>query len=311
MDRPLGPRQPDKRTTAYESIFGRPSVSHHVSGPSGSAPPQNYPPPPGYSPSQYPYPSNQQHYSSNSHDLSNSPYSSHGYLPQTSNPRQSYYPQSPPQNQSWSYPNYSYLQSQYPPTQPAPTPHTNNTLTQPIYALPPDDPPDPNLESLHHQAHPPAHAYQHQTYPNTVITHQQAEWGPHSPPHPSQQQPAYEYDQGLHYQNGSPSRNHPNIPHLGLNIDSDNGRLGIDFAEESSPSDTDDSELPWAHQSSSSLFLFLSTAPSDLYSHPLYLQSCSQRASSWVSLSDSPTNSRPPPFLFAPVSSRFPLHPLQ
>lgn len=250
MDRPLGPRQPDKRTTAYESIFGRPSVSHHISGPSA---PQNYPPPPGYSPGQYPYPSNQQAYSPSSLDPSNSPYSSHSYLPQTSNPRQSYYAPSPPQNQSWSYPNYSYLQSQYPPTQPAPTPHTNNALTQSIYPLPPDDPPDPSLESLHHQGHAPTHAYQPQTYPNNAIAHQQAEWGPHSPPHPPQQA-AYEYDQALHYQNGSPNRSHPNIPHLGLNIDADNGRLGIDFAEESSPSDTDDSELPWTHRSSSSLY---------------------------------------------------------
>ncbi|KAF8493205.1 CNH-domain-containing protein [Russula emetica] len=249
MDRPLGPRQPDKRNTAYESIFGRPSVSHHISGPSA-------PPPPGYSPGQYPYPSNQQLYSPNSHDLSNSPYSSHSYLPQASNPRQSYYAPSPPQNQSWSYPNYSYLQPQYPSTQPTPTPHTNNALTQPIYPLLPDDTPDSNLESLHHQGHPPTHAYQPQTYPNNTIAHQQAEWGPHSPPHPLQPQPqqaAYEYDQGLHYQNGSPSRSHPNIPHLGLSIDADNGRLGIDFAEESSPSDTDDSELPWAHRSTSKL----------------------------------------------------------
>lgn len=258
MDRPLGPRQPDKRTTAYESIFGRPSVSHHTSGPSA---PQNHPPPPGYSPGQYSYPSNQQHYSPGSQDLHNSPYSSHAYLPQTSNPRQSYYAPSPPQNQTWSHSNYAYLQPQYPPTQPASPPHPNNTLTQPIYSLPPDDPPDPYLE---YQAHAPTHAHQPQTYPNNAIAHQQAEWGPYSPPHPPHQQPqgqqsTYEYDQGLHYQNGSPSRSHPNIPHVGLNIDADNGRLGIDFAEESSPSDTDDSELPWAHRSSSSLIPLNST----------------------------------------------------
>ena len=270
MDRPLGPRQPDKRNAAYESIFGRPSVSHHISGPST---PQNYPQAPGFSPSQYPYPSNQQHYSPTSHDLSNSPYSSHAYLPQTSNPRQSYYAPSPPQNQSWSYPNYSYLQHPYPPTQPAPPPIVNNALTQPIYSLPPDDPPDPSLESLH-QVHTPPQAYQPRTYPNNTIAHQQVEWGPHSPPHPPQQQPqaqqaAYDYDPDFHY-NVSPSRSHPNIPHLGLNIDADNGRLGIDFAEESSPSDTDDSELPWAHRSSSYLFSS-NSKPSDLYSHPRFL----------------------------------------
>jgi RHO1 GDP-GTP exchange protein 1/2 len=309
MDRPLGPRQPDKRNTAYESIFGRPSVSHHISGPSA---PQNYPPPPGYSPGQHPYTSNQQHYSPSSHDLPNSPYSSHPYLPQSSNPRQSYYAPSPPQSQSWSYPNYSYLQPQYPTTQPAPTPHTNNPLTQPIY---PDDPPDPNLDSLHHQGHPPTHAYQPQTHPNNAIAHQQAEWGPHSPPHPPQQQPqaqqaAYEYDQGLHYQNGSPSRSHPNIPHLGLNIDADNGRLGIDFAEESSPSDPDDSELPWAHHSSPSLYFSQQRLLTSILTH-FFLQSCSQQTPSCVSLSDSPTNSRPPPLVSTTVSPRFPLHPLQ
>lgn len=250
MDRPLGPRQPDKRITAYESIFGRPGVAHHSSGP--STPQQNYTPPPGYSQSQYPYPSsNQQHYSPSSHDPHNSPYSSHSYLPQQSNSRQSYYAPSPPQNQSWSYPNYSYLQPQHA--------LANNPHSQPIYSLPPDDPPDPSLESLHHQTLSPTHAYPAQPYPTNAVTHQQAEWGPHSPPHPQQQQlqpqvqqPAYEYDQGLHYQNGSPSRSHTNIPHLGLNIDVDNGRLGIDFAEESSPSDTDDSELPWAHSHSCS-----------------------------------------------------------
>ena len=302
MDRPLGPRQPDKRTAAYESIFGRPGVSHHSSGPST---PQNYQPP-GYSPGQYPYPSNQQLYSpSSSHDLHNSPYSSHAYLPQPSNNnRQSYYAPTPPQDQSWSYPNYSYVQPQYPHTQPA-----NNPLAQPIY---PDDPPDPGLESLYHQSLPPTHTYPAQPYPN-VITHQQPEWGPHSPPHPQQQQPqpqaqqpAYEYDQGIHYQNGSPSHSHPNIPHLGLNIDVDNGRLGIDFAEESSPSDTDDSELPWAHSPPCSYLSFFEHRLT-----PNCLPSCSQQTPSWLPLSDTPANSRPPPFRSAALSSRFPIHPLQ
>jgi hypothetical protein len=286
MDRPLGPRQPDKRITAYESIFGRPGVSHHSSAPST---PQNYPQPPGFSPGQYPYPSNQQLYSPSSHDLHNSPYSSHPYLPQPSNgSRQSYYAPSPLQDQSWSYPNYSYAQPQYPHTQPAPTPLTNNPPI-PVYPPLPDDPPDPGLESLYHQALPPTHAYPAQPYPN-VITQQQAEWGPHSPPHPQQQQPqpqvqqpAYEYDQGLHYQNGSPSHSHPNIPHLGLNIDVDNGRLGIDFAEESSPSDTDDSELPWAHSHSRSSS-YLQFSEHRLTPNCLPLFSIMQPANSFMAL---------------------------
>jgi hypothetical protein len=55
-----------------------------------------------------------------------------------------------------------------------------------------------------------------------------------------QQESVYEYKQ---YQNGFVSRS---ILHLGVNIDVDNGRLGLDSDDESSPGDTDDSELPWA-----------------------------------------------------------------
>ena len=50
-------------------------------------------------------------------------------------------------------------------------------------------------------------------------------------------------EQDFRYQNGAASRS---IPHLGVNIDVDNGELGLDFNDGSSPSDTDDSELPWA-----------------------------------------------------------------
>lgn len=39
MDRPLGPRQPDKRHAAYESIFGRPSAPHHNPHPTHQPPP--------------------------------------------------------------------------------------------------------------------------------------------------------------------------------------------------------------------------------------------------------------------------------
>lgn len=259
MDRPLGPRQPDKRLTAYESIFGRPGVSHHLS--SGQSSAQNYtPPPPTYPQNQYPYPSNQQHYSPSSVDYHNSPYSSHAYLPPaSSNPRQSFYAPSPPQNQSWSYPNYPYLQSQYPSHQPSLSPVSNNSLSpQPIYPPQPDDPPDPTLDPLNRQGLSPTHAYQPQPYHNNVMPHQQPQWGPRPQSilqqpqqQPLSQQPVYEYDQGLHYQNGSPSRSHPNIPIPHLNVDVD-GRLGLDF-DESSPSDTDadDSELPWAAHSRS------------------------------------------------------------
>ena len=255
MDRPLGPRQPDKRSMAYESIFGRPGVSHHISP--GQSPSQNYsPPPPTYNQNQYPYPAGQQHYSHSSVDFHNSPYSSHAYLPPPPpNPRQSLYAPSPPQNQSWSYPNYPYLQSQYPSHQSSPSPVANNPHIQPIYPPQSDDPPDSAIEPLNRQGLSPTHAYQPQTYnPNVIPLQQQPQWGPRPPP-PQQQQTAYEYDQGHYFQNGSPSRSHPNIPHLNIDV-VDNGRLGVDFSEESSPSDTDDSELPWAHSRSCTYLRF-------------------------------------------------------
>ncbi|KAI9510515.1 CNH domain-containing protein [Russula earlei] len=239
MDRPLGPRQPDKRLTAYESIFGRPGVSHHISS-GGQSSPQGYPIPPGYPQNQYPYPPNHQLYSPTSVDPHNSPHSSYPYLPQPSNPRQSFYGPSPPQNQSWSYPNYPYSQSPYPhqsPLLPLPIVHSTNPL-----------------DSLNRQAIASTHAYQAQAYHSSAV--QQAQWGPRPPPSPhppQQQQPAYEYEQGPQYQNGSPSRSHSTTPHLGLNIDVDDGGLGIGFADESSPSDTDDSELPWTHPQSSGI----------------------------------------------------------
>src|SRR5712675_2066101 len=218
MDRPLGPRQPDKRLTAYESIFGRPGVSHHISP--GQSSPQNYSPlPTSYSQNQYPYPGNQQLYSPTSVDSHNSPYSSHLYLPQQPNTRQSFYGPSPsPQNQSWSYPTYPYLQSPYPHQSPL-TPVANPSPNQAVYSSLPDDPSDPNLDSLNRQPIPPTHAYQAQAYHSNPATHQQAQWGHRPPPQQQLQQPTYEYEQGLHHQNGSPSRSHSNIPHLGLNID--------------------------------------------------------------------------------------------
>jgi RHO1 GDP-GTP exchange protein 1/2 len=246
MDRPLGPRQPDKRLTAYESIFGRPGVSHHLSPGSGqSSPhPQNYPLPPNYPQGQYPYPSNQPLYSSPTHDR-------HSYVAQPPDPRQSFYTPPPPQNQSWSYSNYPYIQSQYSLPQPPLTPVPNNPLPLTHYSPPPDDPSDPTFNSpsrhgLNLSPHP-------QAYHNNLIVHQQQpSWANFPPPlqQQQQQQPTYEYENDLRYQNGSASRSYTNIPHLGLSIDSTNGRLGLDFDEESSPSDTEDSELPWANSQS-------------------------------------------------------------
>ena len=51
------------------------------------------------------------------------------------------------------------------------------------------------------------------------------------------QRPHYEYEQDFRY---AASRS---IPHLGVDFDVDNGGLGLGFDDDSSPSDTDDSEL--------------------------------------------------------------------
>ncbi|KAH9072338.1 CNH-domain-containing protein [Lactarius deliciosus] len=247
MDRPLGPRQPDKRLTAYESIFGRPSVPQHHSP--GQSSVQNYPPTPNYPQNQYPYPStNPQHYPSTS-----TSFSPHPYLQQQPSSRQSFYAPPQPQNQSWAYPNYSYHQPQYPQSSLSPVPSN-----QVAYPQQPDDPADPNYESFARQSVIPPQAYQAQAYHNSPVAQQHGPWGPRPPPPPQQQQqqpqqPAYEYEHDFRYQNGAASPSHTNIPHLGVNIDVDNGRLGLDFDDdESSPSDTDDSELPWANSRSSS-----------------------------------------------------------
>jgi RHO1 GDP-GTP exchange protein 1/2 len=250
MDRPLGPRQPDKRLTAYESIFGRPGVSHQA-----SPHPPNFTSPPNFPQPQYPYPSNQPHYSS--------PTST--YPPQSSDSRQPFYvsPPPPPQNPSWSYPNYPYLQSQYSPTpqQPSLTPNPpNNPLPLTVYSPQPDDPSDStyNSPTRHGLTLTPSNPYQTQPYHNNTVVHQQQpSWGTLPQPVSQQQQLPYEYEPDYRYQNGSASPSYTNIPHLGVNIDSNNGQLGLDFDEESSPSDTDDSELPWTNPHSRTSFSIL------------------------------------------------------
>ncbi|KAH9000096.1 CNH-domain-containing protein [Lactarius akahatsu] len=255
MDRPLGPRQPDKRLTAYESIFGRPSVSHHHSP--GQSSVQNYPPTPNYPQNQYPYPFHQPP-TLPLHLLPLSlliPISSNNPLPVSL---------------STLHPNLrtSLGRIQTIPTTNLNTPNLpfspvpSNHLPQVAYPQQPDDPADPNYESFARQSVIPPQAYQAQAYHNSPVAQQQGPWGPRPPPPPQQQQqqqqqqpqqPAYEYEHDFRYQNGAASRSHTNIPHLGVNIDVDNGRLGLDFDDdESSPSDTDDSELPWANSRSSS-----------------------------------------------------------
>lgn len=210
MDRPLGPRQPDKRHAAYESIFGRPSAQHHQATPPLAQYPyvQQSTLPIGQ---QYPY--NPQQYgaqldrrtsgSSRAHSIMNYPVSQQQAPPASY--RQSIYQ---------SQPGYSPHQS------PSPSYAPSNNLAAPsvisrarsvasypgVIAPQPEEPPDASLEALTRAGLTPAQAYQAQVYMNS----------PAGQRHSQPSQPA-------------------NVPLLGINIDTDDGRLGIDFGGNAGP----------------------------------------------------------------------------
>lgn len=211
MDRPLGPRQPDKRNAAYESIFGRPSAGHHQlnSHPGHFPQYQQSPPPNGQQNAYYPqqYPNYVDRRTSGSSHAQSINYPQQPLAP-PSTYRQSYLP--PPQG----YPPYQQSLSNY---------SQGNTLAAPsiisrarslasspgVIAPPPEEPPDASLEALTRAGLTPAQAYQAQVYAN----------GPNGdlqqPPPPQTQ-----------------------VPVLGVNIETDDGRLGIDFVTEvATPSD--------------------------------------------------------------------------
>jgi hypothetical protein len=260
--RPAGPRQPvhkhqtgDKRTAAYESIFGRPSATHHnlAVPPSGlnysssvraSASPQSngqqY-----YYPSQQPY---QYQLDRRSSHASFAP-SNHLQAPQQSLYRQSFgqTPSPQPSQQQYS----SYYQNPY--GQP-------NSLTPPnvhsrarslvtaagVIAPRPDEPPDASLEALTRTGLTPAQAYQAQVYLNSPAG-QQSGWTGQGDLPPAALRPASLPNNGTSSQ--MTTRSVIDVPMLGINLDTDGGGLGLDFAA-GSPSDPDtdegSSELPWA-----------------------------------------------------------------
>ncbi|KAI6117465.1 CNH domain-containing protein [Pisolithus croceorrhizus] len=140
MDRPTGPRHPpDKRHEAYESIFGRPSTSHHLHQPQG----QYYHPP---------YPSGY-HQPVPVHQPAYHPADKRTSHPASIRSQQSYYGH--PQHQHIPY------HHPYPP-------HPTHALAPPSAHGPgiipprPDDPPDPGLVALTRTGLTPAQAYQAQ-----------------------------------------------------------------------------------------------------------------------------------------------------
>ncbi|OBZ74240.1 Rho1 guanine nucleotide exchange factor 1 [Grifola frondosa] len=216
---PMGPRQPDKRNTAYESIFGRPSATHHhqnppplpyTQSPQPYQSPQFYPPSQSYqSPQSYPSPQAYQHPQGSAQPY---PY----YSQQQLDRRTSH--SSSTRAPSMQYPS-SNRQSRYSTTsQPHPSQYSSAPLAPPavstharsvgssagVIAPPPADPPDANLEALTRAGLTPAQAYQVQVYRNSPAS------GPAMPDAM------------------------PDAPHIGLNIDADDGRLGIEFVGDGS-----------------------------------------------------------------------------
>lgn len=224
MDKPLGPRTPDKRHAAYEDIFGRPSTSHHQQfyhterRTSTSSYNPNLP--------QYTYYQHQQPAPGPPYARQSTP----SYYPQQPQYPQQYSPQQAP----------SYPQSLAPPSHVsrARSIQSNPYITGVIVPQP-EEPPDPAL------AHPgltPAQAYQAQVYLKTPAG-SQANWDRlQSSPLPPDKIP---YPQQA--QNGGPSiARPPDNPKLGVSLEYDDGRLGIDFGAGGNSSDDSSSELPWA-----------------------------------------------------------------
>lgn len=235
----MGPRQPpDKRhAAAYEAIFQRPNPTHH-------SPSQSYPHiPPQHNHPAYQFPP-QQFHSSPDRRTSLGSYSHNGYpQPQQLPPgtyRQSYYPPPPhiaqhlpPQpfdNQPpapYGYP---------PPAVPRARSLLSNSHSPGIIAPQPEEPPDANPQGL-----TPAQAYQAQVFNNSGSSGSQSDRNRYrtSPAPPDRNS----FPQS---QNGA-SHKHQDPPRLGINLDADDGRLGIDFAGSSgNSSDDGSSELPWA-----------------------------------------------------------------
>ncbi|KAL0953720.1 hypothetical protein HGRIS_004910 [Hohenbuehelia grisea] len=243
MDKPLGPRQPDKRNAAYESIFGRPSASHHhLPPPTSYNHPYNHQQQPGphysyqqqyqaapdrrtsYAPSFAPSATSQPHYGAHLQQRAPGPL------------RTSYYPNDTQGNSSGPYP-------------PQRAPYGAPSLAPPradlgrakslastshsagIIAPQPAEPPDPSLEVLTQNGLTPAQAYQAQVSLNSPEG-PQGDWS--------------------RFRNSEPPAH--DIPRLGVNIEPDDGRLGLDFGGNGSDQGTDDgsSELPWARQDATS-----------------------------------------------------------
>jgi RHO1 GDP-GTP exchange protein 1/2 len=210
----------NKRTAAYENIFGRPSAQHH-------RPPSTSPSLVQYSPSQVhrsPQLNGQHHYQYQS------AYQQHPYPLQDT--RRSHTPSVSSSLHTSSYP------QQYPNPQPyAQSPYRNQLAppqdrppagsvvsAQGVIIPQPEQPPDASLEALTRQGLTPAQAYQAQVYLSSPAG-QQSNWNPYraaSPTPTPSTSPANAHSQHTEAD--------PSLPR----IDGDDGVLSIDFEGDSS-----------------------------------------------------------------------------
>lgn len=244
MDRPLGPRQPDKRYAAYESIFGRPGATHHQvnqSMPQPSFPiQQQLPQHPLY---QYQYSPDRRTSFGSSYAPSTYSHASYGPSHHRHNPYNHHSQHVSPQ-------------SLYPPASihsRARSIASSNKSPGIIMPQPPE-PPDRTLEPFTRQGLTPAQAYQAQFYQNDTP-------GSTYTSSPALAEISY------HHPSGDAAVPRQDAPVLSLTLEQDDNRLGIDFTTTNgagSDQGTDDgsSELPWARKDDSgkSSFLFLNAA---------------------------------------------------
>ncbi|TFK85670.1 CNH-domain-containing protein [Polyporus arcularius HHB13444] len=285
MDRPLGPRRPDKRNAAYESIFGRPSATHHNQLPPGQfAPsptslPQPYPQPPASQPYPY-YPQAQLDRRTSTSSYRPAPQaipSAYGqpYYPSSIAPSsQSSYAVPPPgyQPPPYSSQQHGYARSLAPPSVVS---RARSIGSAPGVIAPlPEEPPDPGLEALTEAGLTPAQAYQVQVSTSNGAMGQQQSWPqrpnrPASSPSPSPSAPA-----PAPHPNGPRGPRPPStqtlppvldqipetLPRINMSFETDDGRLDLDFtngtgsggsAEVTPPSEAgteeDQSELPYSN----------------------------------------------------------------
>ncbi|KAF8892134.1 CNH domain-containing protein [Infundibulicybe gibba] len=222
--RPLGPRQPDKRHAAYESIFGRPGVAPHQ-----TLPPSNYPQsPPLQHVQQYPYQQHQQYQGDTDRRTS------YNSLPPSIHSPHGYQPQGPPNTYRQSI--LGYPNNLAPPNSTLSRARSiaSNPSSVDVNTSQPDGRPSSNTEVVSQQGLTPAQAYQAQVYLNSPA-------GPQHKRSPGPDRTSYQQPQ-----NGGPSRQ-SDVPKLGVALQQDDGRLNLDFGGSNSDQGTDEgsSELPW------------------------------------------------------------------